>query len=324
MSGSHQQLSSACKSMVDQSIQEPFGQMLDHILNSQFVTIPHLEHQWWHVQRGSGMGMICSGDVSDVALWQCMESTTVDCQEWRKEHGVFLYCRYRDDILMVIDDDDQVRDRVMSALSKKSSVFTLELENESKVCGVSMLDCFVSKRWLHPDSRDAVLFVKPFTKPTSIWRPLCSTSLHPDRVHLSWPVTFLQRLESRASYHKHAKQACVRFASRFLSQCPGHIVAQDLIRNARNARRRPCTLVPRHERQSGSRDCSWLVLPYRRAWESSTLKRDLARLADVFYDLPSPRIAWSKGGKHHVSLLTGLNSKDILQHTRADVFRVEQ
>ena len=55
----------------------------------------------------------------------------------------------------------------------------------------------------------------PCPKPTSLGIPLDVTSAHPPRVHLSWPVGTISRVQGLSTHREHAEAAKVTLVNRF-------------------------------------------------------------------------------------------------------------
>ncbi len=76
MSGEHRDLVQSCASSVQDNLKVPFRALLLSILSSQYVVLDHDDERCWQVKVGSGMGLVCSGEVSDVCFihWQSENS----------------------------------------------------------------------------------------------------------------------------------------------------------------------------------------------------------------------------------------------------------
>ena len=55
----------------------------------------------------------------------------------------------------------------------------------------------------------------PCPKPTSLGIPLDETSAHPPRVHLSWPVGTISRVQGLSTHRDHAESAKATLVNRF-------------------------------------------------------------------------------------------------------------
>ena len=53
---------------------------------SQFVSVPGIEDRIWKVAVGSGMGLFCSGEVSDMTFYNKVESGFLDNQSVSREY----------------------------------------------------------------------------------------------------------------------------------------------------------------------------------------------------------------------------------------------
>ena len=76
--------------------------LLRLLLQAQAVTDP-TNGNAYHVVEGSGMGMILSGEVSDMKFIQIAERSCFLRPEVRERHCISFYGRYRDDTIIITD-----------------------------------------------------------------------------------------------------------------------------------------------------------------------------------------------------------------------------
>ena len=108
MTGEHSEICGACSSVVTSNWRIDFHALLEVILGSQHVMIPEVQDRAWKVIEGSGMGLLASGEISDVALCVLCEFGFVD-SDLARSMGLELYLRYKDDVLIVLDSSDERR-----------------------------------------------------------------------------------------------------------------------------------------------------------------------------------------------------------------------
>jgi hypothetical protein len=96
-----------------------------------------------HVQLGSGMGMRHSGAVSDGAFFDLVERQLLT-EGSRKALGIACYARYRDDILVVLEDISFCPLFDSQLVSLAAPMYTIAKESFSLV-GCHMLDLFAYK-----------------------------------------------------------------------------------------------------------------------------------------------------------------------------------
>ena len=90
------------------------------------------------------MGLECSGDVSDVCFHHMVEAFFILDSEIRKRFDIQFYCRFRDDILIVIGGTSDSRRDFVDEMKLRSRFFRLKVESIHEKYAV-MLDLVVSK-----------------------------------------------------------------------------------------------------------------------------------------------------------------------------------
>ena len=100
MCGSPDQLRKDSYDHCGVAVQSSCEDILHFILSSQFVSLNFEEEELFHVCRGSGMGQILSGDVADVCFYNLCERYACNVETMHR-HNIWLYARYRDDILII-------------------------------------------------------------------------------------------------------------------------------------------------------------------------------------------------------------------------------
>ena len=104
------------------------------LLNNQFV---EWEGRTYKVDRGSGMGLIHSGCLSDLAFNRVVESRINFA-----EVGIRAYYRFRDDIFLVADSKQHVEAALVSIRRLASPHWVVTAERPSAY-SASMLDTLV-------------------------------------------------------------------------------------------------------------------------------------------------------------------------------------
>lgn len=95
----------------------------------QFVQL--YDSEWGHqVICGSGMGAICSSEVSDAALYHLTERSALRTQ-CMEEVGSLAYFRFKDDILAVLDGPQKDVHKSRQHLCRAASPFELQVETVS-------------------------------------------------------------------------------------------------------------------------------------------------------------------------------------------------
>ena len=189
MSGQHTEILEACAKHAPEDSRASFTDMATFILGSQYVSVPLECGSAWHVKTGSGMGLSCSGDLSNLTFWERAERGFTDSPDIRTKFMIFEYLRFYDDIFIVARDGGGWKD-FLKELSLRASFFKVELEGSSTT-RIQMLDVSIYLGARYRASRKLDFVVCP--KQTSIAVPLLPSSCHPTSVHRSWPRSTLQR-----------------------------------------------------------------------------------------------------------------------------------
>lgn len=92
-SGDHNRLIDESKEEVAPELRQPYLKLLQFLLNHQIVTMPGTDNRAWRVKRCSSMGIICSGEVSEVAFKIMVEDGMVN-NERNHEEGTSMRRRY--------------------------------------------------------------------------------------------------------------------------------------------------------------------------------------------------------------------------------------
>ena len=213
MSGRHPELIEAgIANLSEGRRRDCLRRVLKFLLDNQYVKSGALPERLWKVEEGSGMGLVHSGDLCDAALGSLAESWSTDPVVLR-EHGVRLYVRFRDDIFF-IGSDRRLSVSYLQELRRRAKFFHIIADCPSN-CEVQFLEV---KVWKSVTTYHTV----PCPKPTSLGIPLDVTSAHPPRVHLSWLVGTISRVQGLSTHREHAESAKTTLVNRFrrhLSWC---------------------------------------------------------------------------------------------------------
>ena len=120
MSGRHPDLVKLCSDQIDIHIQSAFRNLLGFIIGKQFVSIDESD-QIYKVLVGSGMGIGCSGDVSDLALAVLAELNFALDPEVQAKFEMDLYVRFRDDIFIILGGSPELRREFIDEFRKRTS-----------------------------------------------------------------------------------------------------------------------------------------------------------------------------------------------------------
>ena len=245
---------------------------------------------------GSGMGLICSGEISDWTFFADAEENFVLDDAVRTRFGILLYLRFKDDIFVVMEAEDDAVTTFLEEFQALAGDFVLKLEANSS-SSVEMLDLTISKgaRWLKSGVLDTAVYIKP----TANGIPLSSESFHAPSVH-SWPLERVKHFFKISSAIGGAKAVSRLFLTKLLKHDPYHPVRHQAESTIRDSRRVACEFVKR------TRPSTWLPLSFSPVWARAGFTHTLAAIHEHLtvdqqvntISFPSVGIAWSLGGKH--------------------------
>ena len=185
MSGNHDVLVANASKSCRQKTRDVFQRLLELVLTAQWVTPHSTDSRTFRVQCGSGMGMACSGEVSDASLLQMAELPFILRDDIRRKFHIVAYFRFKEDILLIVGGSKLSRRELIGQLRRRSACFELEVDELSNE-GVSMLDIWVYRR--NPGDRflSTTLYVKPYRPTLAVcWqdRPcILELCMHPGRL----------------------------------------------------------------------------------------------------------------------------------------------
>ena len=286
MSGRHSEILESCSKHVCEQHRASFREMAGWILGSQFVSLPFDSGQLYHVEHGSGMGLSCSGDLSDCTFWDRAEKEFIDSTTVRTKHSIWEYYRFYDDILIIADKRGDWKSFV-AELSRRAGVFEVVVESASDV-SAQMLDIriFFGERYKRTKKLDTI----SSPKATNISVPLLPTSDHAAPIHRSWPIAMLKRCSDISSDRRGFQEQAALLRARW--QKFGVIYSK-----------------PDSQATQRQGRISRVILPFSKAWAAAGLPKLLtsfeSRLAREAPDTNGLGIAWALGGVHLISRLRG-------------------
>lgn len=308
----------ACVDLLPVSLQQCAREAIQFLCENQFVVADAAPQELWQVQTGTGMGLIHSSQLCDLAFFRHAEHKLVHSATLAV-FGISVYVRFRDDILVVYNaENHQGFRRFMQLLKTKAYYVQLQVEDISVEEAV-MLDLHI-RVCKHRDSR-WILEVGPHFKPTSLQVPLSCSSFHNPSIHVSWPFNQLRRLASLCSHERKFQEVKKAYLKRFQD-------AQEpfcLVSALHHFNPWPITTNVQRHISGGNTDNKWLVLPYHPVWCRSGLMSELKnfvnsdvarRLWGISFasDPPKVGIAWRNGGppaKFIFSDTTGISATNF-------------
>ena len=232
-----------------------------HMLDTQLVYCEHLDAHY-SVLRGSGMGMVCSGSISDLSFYGLAEEFCQTDLRLASAQVGLEYFRYRDDLLLMVRGPGEkvMRDIAAKITKQARTIYTVNWD-EPSLNTVNFLDVSISKagrrlEWV------------PYIKDTSMKRPLGTNSFHAPSVHMSWPKGELVRLSRRSS----SRAGFVRAKAQFLRHLERFWI-HPLVLSAVRAFD-PWTAP----RPTETHAVIWLVLPYHPCLVSSGVVGVISRI----------------------------------------------
>ena len=273
------------------------------LLFHQYVRSKTEPGRLYRVIRGTGMGLVHSGEVSDSALYNIMETWCTN-RATRQFYRVMVYKRFKDDVLLSYSDRELFF-QYIDMMKRKAKYFKMKAD-EISVYQIHWLNLMVEKK-------RGALTTRPAYKPNFMALPLAGNSTHPQHVHETWPTGLLNMMLS----------VCSDRSTQNLKR-----VSQDLIKRLESTAVNPNAIRKLRARNPEVRSAirkrtpvrTWMVLPYHPIWSSEIRKavgefrdsckflvsgRDLQQLAEV-------HVSW----KNHLPSLATLirNGRESSDH----------
>ena len=218
MSGDHAQLIHESSKPLDGSLLSAFRIILGAVLRNQLVAIDGVDNRAWNVAVGTGMGLLCSGEVSDMAFYYMVEHLFLDNERIRSKFGILYYGRFKDDGLLIVDCATMVSARLVAVMKLKSRFFRISVESVSwDECNMLDVTLYKGAGWQKTGHLDYRVHVKS----TSIYQPLAATSAHPLHVHMNWPRAMIARFRRLCKCKSDYKRQAAAFESQLIER-DGH------------------------------------------------------------------------------------------------------
>ena len=302
MSGDHPSLTEHSFSHIaDTELRDNLEKFAYFILDNQFVSVEIGDSKptLLKVLLGAGMGLLCSGSIADVSFLHMAEKSYVLDPDVRAKYKLVYYARFKDDIILVMDDQEvESIMEFFDLFRQHSSFFRLEVESVPRT-KVQMLDVLLQVQTTSIFA-GYPLVASPFKKPTSQWVPLTDKSMHPMHVHQAWPTAYLQRLSTISSTQAIADAASLEFVHSLKSRCSDHIYFRHGNREKRD-RGPPAN-------NHGISDTRF-VLPYFFGCRPSAFAKLLATTSCM---IPTKAaVCWKLGGIHNIRAVKRLNKKEV-------------
>ena len=268
-------------------------EVLDLLLEAQFIETKIIPREIYIVEKGTGMGLPHSGDVADTSFYSLAEESWVHNLATRTKCSIVAYWRFKDDIFFILENWHSFRTFLRKFMAD-AQFFKIEVEGISKY-RCTFLDVEVAKQ-------GTKYICVPYIKASNVGVPLGLDSAHPWHTHRSWPSAYLRRLESISSEPMLADGAKSLFKERLHMHCH-NLEALDLqiqMNKPRVGRQKP-------------KWPEWLPLSFHpslvpripnaiRAYLGSVSAKAAWHSAWGSYDQPSIKVAWKSGFSSHASM----------------------
>jgi hypothetical protein len=291
MSGVHSDIVKASSELVGLETRPAFSMMLQCILRNQYIKLQDVDGTW-KTSVGSGMGVPCSGEVSDAAFYCMVERDFIYPRSPRVQHVLKFYARFKDDALVILGGDLDQRCAFVEEYRARAAFFKIKVESVS-TWSVTMLDVrlFKGRQWESTGVIDYTLHVKD----TSVWVPLSAESAHPAHVHKSWPAGQIRRFRHLCSNSVDFETIVQSFYSQLQKSngidCRGAF--DDYIR-----RKKPKSSTDNR-----------IVIPYNPVWKNAKLGAILEQCSRQFNGRVCTGLSWSLGGRSVLDTVLSLNSE---------------
>ena len=285
--GSHESMISCAKNTFPEAIRSMCSDLCQHILKTQYVDFALHDTPSFEdvsvVNRGSGMGLICSGELSDLVFTRICETRTVFDEKWCREHGVARYLRFRDDGLIAIKNNQQCIDSFKRAFQSCAGDYEVKFSEPSREA--RFLD-------LHVQFVNNGIKIGIGEKANHVGIPLSHTSCHTPTIHKNWPIERCKHFAAVCTNGDEYRKAFSKLCSSLNLHAPGHPSMVGLAKF-----RRPSSLhstIPRQPFKG-----TWLKLRYHPWLASMSFNTVPARsLSEFLRTILVPRISWKLAAQH--------------------------
>ena len=232
------------------------------ILKTQYVINRHT-NTTVRVKVGSGMGLGCSGEVSDNDVLQRVEIPFLLLPAVRQRYGILFYGRFKDDALLIATCSLHDLNELLAEIDTRADHFKVTIDEQSSL-GVTMLDVKIGRQGQR-------LSFSPHRKDTAHGRYISSLSYHPSSVHRTWPIQMLNHYQSIASTDGKFRKAAQEFITKLAKDDCEHIALSSLISELHGI----SLVLPRAEAQGQK---TFIVTPFHKVWEGAGFNKILADL----------------------------------------------
>jgi hypothetical protein len=237
-----------------------------HILQNQFVRWD-LGDMLLQVAKGSGMGLAFSGDLADSLFHDLAEAGHSSLETVLEASEVYLYIRYRDDILVIYNRNAQGTGYQFLQKLIRLAKPVYKVICESVDTSANFLDIHIYKG---PDFMQTGTFqYKPYVKATQQRVYLNHYSMHPGAVHSAWPLAETSRLFRRSSCWKHFAEARSVFAQKLMEVFTHPNVVMQVL-----------SWCPSTKPKTSKCRVVWVIIPY--CPRISGLQRVVSRIVDTW------------------------------------------
>ena len=276
------------------------------LLEEQWIMSNMFPDRIWKVCKGSGMGLLHSGDLADLAYYNRAERDWASCPAIMETYGIVKIWRFRDDILVLASERLKTHTYGRGMINK-AGYFITKCEKVSHE-KIEYLDCEV---WIE----NGTIQSRPFIKPTNLGVPLQDTSCHPAHIHKSWPVSMVRRLGDLSTSHSYAEKAKDILIERFVK----HLASPNLIDRLRATSTRQTRPSSRAQHHSGNR--MWVTFPFHPVWSAHVTKA-----VGKFLNDESWSAILSQGFEGHQEVIDRIKCMRIAwyNYIKPHVFQIEQ
>ena len=283
MSGRHRRIMQILYSNMstDDEEQRIALKLIEFVLMNQYVRPTNGAGKGYQVVTGTGMGLICAGEISDFLFHRMVEKPLIENVDVKERLNIRLWSRFKDDIFIAVGGDMQSRKSLWKLLVEKSEFFELKLETISSNSAVMLdMEVFKGLRWVKTRKLD----VRLFKKPTSQWTPLSFLSAHAPGIHGAWPKAMIKRLRDRHTSKTEAENAVLKFREDLVGawgEIPVNTVLDDLK-----------DMSNRKPHDTSFKNETWMVLPWCPLWRYARITSRI-REAEVSCGIVNKtRVSW--------------------------------
>ena len=303
MAGAHSSIASNCAKGIPEFCRREGKDLIEHVLSTQLVNCS--SDSLLSVRRteiGTGMGLVCSGEMSDTDYMCKTEIPYIGPELHRPGSPLVGYLRFRDDGILFLHGLRSERREFCHKLQQLAWPYKLifKASRSSSVFLDLQLDM---------DSTGHIS-IKPFFKPLAVGTPLSDASNHPVSVHRLWPLNRLQFYQRVSTHRDDFYDALGTLVKRIYQHAPGHRGLQPIRAWLDPTSVRSCKTRAQHN--------VWMRIPFSAVWQKIRIAHIFRTIAEDFQPLLSADelhmlqvgIAWSKADMH---------ASEIFEHMYPDL-----